>query len=95
MVIGLFLDWNQLALWDNLNDGYIGTLVEELGGREVQHTVVLDHDEKAVLGPADGIRVGELQRWGKRLHLVGYAIAISISYRPDRCLARSNKQHIG
>lgn len=95
MVIGLLLDGNQLALWDHFNNGHIRTLVEELGGREVQHPIVLDYNKKAILGPADGIRVGKLQRWGKRLHLVGHTIAVSISYRPDRCFARSNEQHIG
>ncbi len=71
MVVALLLRRDQLALRHDLDHRDVRAFVEELGGREVEHAVVLGDDQEAVLGPAHAVGVGELQARREGLDLVG------------------------
>ena len=94
MVERLFLFRDQLALAEDLDDRHVRPLVEELGGGEVQHAVVLHDDEKAVLRPAHAVGHLELERGRERLHLVGVSRAGAVGHRPDGGLARADEHHV-
>ena len=95
VVVRFLLDRDQLALRHHLDDRDVPAFVEELGGREVEHPVVLDHDQEAVLGPANPVGHVELRRRRERLDLVGHVTAVAIGDRPHRVLAGADEQHVG
>ena len=94
VVVGFLLDRHQLALRHHLDHRHVRAFVEELGGRKIQHAVVLDHDQEAVLGPAHAVRLLEIERRGEGLDLVGYAVAVSVGNGPQRGFARADEQHV-
>ncbi len=95
MVVGLLLHRHQLALRHHFDHRDVRAFVEELGRREIQHAVVLDHDQEAVLGPAHAVGLLEVERWSEGLHLIGDAVAVAIGNGPQGGLARAHEQHVG
>ena len=91
VVEALLVGRDQLALRHHLADRDVGALVEELGGREDQHPVLLDDVEHAVRAEADAVRNGERERRREVLHLVGDAVLVAVGHRPDLVLARADE----
>ena len=91
VVVALLVWRDQLALLDDLLDGHVRQLVEELGRRENQNAVLLGDEQKAVRGEADTVGNGELQRRREILDLVGDAVLVAVGDDPDLVLARADK----
>ncbi len=56
---------------------------------------MLHDDQEPVFRPADAIGNLEIERRGKRLHLVGHAIAVAVGHRPHHRLAGADEKHVG
>jgi hypothetical protein len=95
MVERLLLDRDQLSLAHDFDHGDVRGLVEELGGRKIEHTIVLHDDQETLVGPADAVRDLEVERRREHLHFVGDAVAVAIGHRPDSGLARADEEHVG
>ncbi|MCY1542638.1 hypothetical protein D9M68_783960 [compost metagenome] len=95
MVERLLLHRDQAALGHHLDHGHVRAFVEELGGGEVEHAVVFDHDEETVLGPAHAVGHLEVERRREGFHLVGRAVTVAVGHGPDACLARAHEEHVG
>ena len=93
VVEALLVGRDQVALLDDRRHRDVGVLVEELGGRELQHAVLLDRVQHAVAREADPVRVLELQRAGKFLHLGRMARAGAVGQRVDLVLAGADERH--
>jgi len=82
---------DQLALVHHDSDGDIRTFIEELGGRQHQHAVLLSDVKEPVLGEADAIGNDKIDRRGELLDLVGDAVLVAIGDHPDVLLARAHE----
>jgi len=92
VVVTLFILGYQLAGRHHDVRRHVRPLVEELGGREHQHAVVLGDEQKAVRAET-GARLGEGDRRGEALHLVGGAVLGAIGDRPQVGLAGADEDH--
>ena len=84
---------DELALLDDVADRNVRALVEEFRRREDAHAVALGDVEEAVLGEADAVRDGEIERRREPLHLVGGAVLVAVGDGPDGILAGADEGH--
>ena len=91
VVVGFLRRRDQVALLDDHEGGDVRSLVEELGGREHQHAVLLGEEQEAVLGEADAVRHRELDRRRELAHVVGDAVLVAVGDRIDLALARAHE----
>jgi hypothetical protein len=95
VVEALLLRRDEFALLHHRDHRHLRAFVKELGGREVEHPVVLHHDQETVLGPAHAVGVGELQARREGPDLVGHAVAVAVGDGPHRGLSGADEEHVG
>src|SRR6202034_3034535 len=69
VIVALVFLGNKLALRHDRRNSLVRTFVEELGRREHQYPVLLDHEQKAVLGEAHTVGDDEIETRSERLDL--------------------------
>ena len=110
VIVALVLLRDQLALRHDRHRDHVRAFIKELRGRIHQHAVLLDDEQKAVLGEARPVGEDEIERRSERLDLLGDADLAAVGHgidlrlagadegddalRPDRHMARIGNERI-